>query len=124
MNNVEKTFRIIGICLVAILLSFGGGYIAGRLANSGKSTANIIDTSGVDRITELARSGLIAERQDIERQRANIIDERKRLADERAINQRERERAVTERQGYADIERLVKSTIRIVEERTGKASTN
>ena len=114
---MSKIIRIVLASLFALILSFGAGYGVGRFADTGKSESNPIDTSGVDRIIALARSGLIEERADIDRARIEIADERKRIAEERAIDQRERDRIVTERKGYADIEKLCRDTIRILQAR-------
>ena len=119
---MSKIIRIVLASLLAILFSFGAGYGVGRFADTGKSESNPIDTSGVDRIIALARSGLVEERADIERQRSGLDVERKRIAEERAIDQRERDRIVTERKGYADIEKLCRDTIRIIQERAGSGS--
>ena len=114
---MSKIIRIVLASLFALILSFGAGYGVGRFADTGKSESNPIDTSSVDRIVALARSGLVEERADIERQRSGLDVERKRIAEERAIDQRERDRIVTERKGYADIEKLCRDTIRILQAR-------
>lgn len=116
MIYVLKTIRTCIIAFVFIGAVFCAGFFYGRASNK-QSETNTIDTSGIDRIIALARSGLIAERADIERQRKGLELERKRIDEERAIDQRERERIITERKGYADIEILCKDTIRIIEDR-------
>ena len=113
---MEKVFRIIGLSLAILFLSFGAGYFTGRSGDK-EPAGNTPDTSGIDRIINLARSGLIEERADIDRSRIEIADERKRIAEEREIDQRERDRIITERKGYADIEKLCRDTIRILQDR-------
>jgi hypothetical protein len=113
---VLKTIRTCIIAFVFIGAVFCAGCFWGQ-RNTGKSGTDTVDTSGVDRIIAIARSGLIAERADIERQRRGLDEERRRINEERAIDKRERERIITERKGYADIERLCKDTIRIIEDR-------
>lgn len=117
---------VIALSIVA-LAGYWSGLNNGR-ADSKKPDSYIVDTSSLDRIVSIARSGLIEQRNTLfrersefeaerERARTEIANERKRLQRERDLDIAERERIITERQGYEDIERFCKDTIRIIEER-------
>lgn len=115
--NVSKIIRVVLASLLALVLSFGAGYFAGRFGDTGKSASYIVDTSGVDRITGLARSGLIEERRELESRTASVTERERRLAEARSLDQRERERIVTDRESVAEIEKRCRDTIRIIEAR-------
>lgn len=116
-RNVQKTVRIVLVSLLALVLSFGAGYGVGRFGNTGKSASNTVDTSSVDRIIRLARSGLIEERRELESRTAIVAERERRLAEARSLDQRERERIVTDRESVAEIEKRCRDTIRIIETR-------
>ena len=126
MNVLKKFIACIFICI----LFFGAGFIFSeyRRTNNSKPESNIIDTSAIDRISELARSGLVEQRKNLDRERSEfeserirtrneIAGERKRIAREREIDFAERERITSDRAGIAEIERRCQETIRIVEKR-------
>lgn len=114
---MAKIIRVVLASLLALMLSFGAGYSIGRFGDTGKSASNTVDTSSVDRIIELARSGLIEERRELESRTASVAERERRLEETRGLDQHERERIVTDRESVAEIEKRCRDTIRIIEAR-------
>jgi hypothetical protein len=127
MNVLKKIVACIIICIAC----FGAGYLLSeyRRTNTRKPDSYFVDTSAIDRINKLARSGLIEQRNDLERERSEFDRERKqakleisterdRMERERLITIAERERSRNDRLGIDEIERRCQDTIRIVKERS------
>lgn len=109
-EKVKRVLTSLGFILFVAGISFGAGIYTGRYGNSGKPESNYIDSSVLERIREY-QIGYI-------QTRYAELAERERLIAERESRFTETGRLIAaDRAGYADIERLARETIKIINDR-------
>jgi hypothetical protein len=113
---VQKILMYIGTGTIAVVLLFGGGFLAGRLTADKRPSQTSTDHSyQISRLVELTRDVLVRERNQLIINRIDIEQERSSLATERARLAAERKRATSDRTDLTELGQILSNIVSLSE---------